>query len=116
MLTLQNEKGLITISNQVFTVLAGDAASRCFGVRGMAAPKKENGLFQLLRKESMSKGVIISTVGESIAIELHIIADQSVNLSALSDAIRSEVSYRVARSTGVAVDHVDIYIDSIARN
>ncbi len=116
MLTLQNEKGLITISTEVFTTLAGDAASRCFGVRGMAAPKKENGLFQLLRKESMSKGVTISTVGDSLAIVLHIIVNQGVNISALAETIREEVSYRVAQSTGIAVDHVDIFIDSIARN
>ena len=116
MLTLENDKGLITISNEVFTALAGDAATRCFGVRGMAGPKKENGIFQLLRKDSVAKGVKIATVGESIAIELHIIADQGVNLSALSDSIRSEVCYRVAGSTGIAVDSVDIFIDSIARN
>ena len=114
MLTLTNDKGLITISNEVFTALSGDAATRCFGVRGMAGPKKENGIFQLLRKDSVSKGVRISTVGESIAIELHIIADQGVNLSALTDSIRSEVRYRVAKSTGVAVERVDIFIDSVA--
>ncbi len=116
MLTLENDKGLITISGDVFTALAGDAATRCFGVRGMAAPKKENGIFQLLRKESVSKGVRITTVGESIAIELHIIVDRGVNLSALSSNIRSEVSYRVAQSTGVAVDSVAIFVDSVARN
>ena len=114
MLTLENDKGLISISGDVFTTLSGDAASRCFGVRGMAGPGKENGIFQLLRKDSMSKGVRISTVGESIAIELHIIADMGVNLSALTRSVRSEVSYRVAQTTGVAVDHVDIYIESIA--
>ena len=42
-------EALITISGDVFPTLAGDAASRCFGVRGMAAPRKENGIFQLLR-------------------------------------------------------------------
>ena len=116
MLTLENDKGLITISNEVFTALVGDAATRCFGVRGLADPKKENGIFQLLRRDSVSKGVKIATVGESIAIELHIIADQGVNLSALSDSLRSEIVYRVAGSTGVAVDSVEVYIDSIARN
>ena len=116
MLTLENDKGLITISGDVFTTLAGDAASRCFGVRGMAAPRKENGIFQLLRKDSVSKGVRITTVGQSIAIELHIIADLGVNLSALTQSVRSEVSYRLAQTTGVAVDRVDIFVESIARN
>ncbi|MBQ0134704.1 MAG: Asp23/Gls24 family envelope stress response protein [Clostridiales bacterium] len=113
MLTLVNDKGAVTIANDVFTWLAGDAASRCFGVKGMAGPKKENGLVQLLQKNSMTKGVKIALTENGVAIELHIIVEHGINLSAVTSSIRSEVSYRVAQSTGVAVERVEIYIDSI---
>ena len=36
MVKLDNERGSICISSEVFTWLAGDAATRCFGVKGMA--------------------------------------------------------------------------------
>ena len=44
MIKLDNEKGSICISSDVITWLAGDAATRCFGVKGMAGRAKESGL------------------------------------------------------------------------
>ena len=60
MVKLDNERGSICISSEVFTWLAGDAATRCFGVKGMAGRAKESGLVQLLRRESMTKGVSVT--------------------------------------------------------
>ena len=53
MVRLDNEKGAITITDEVFANLAGDAATSCFGVKAMAARGKD-GVFQL-RRESMSR-------------------------------------------------------------
>lgn len=113
MYKLENETGVITVSNDVFTWLAGDAATRCFGVKGMAGPRKENGFVQLLRKESMSKGVTVRLEGNAVAIELHIVVDHGLNLMAVTDSIRKEVSYKVTDATGVKVERVDVYIDSV---
>ena len=43
MIKLDNERGSICISSEVITWLAGDAATRCFGVKGMASRVKESG-------------------------------------------------------------------------
>ena len=109
-----NELGSICINADVFTWLAGDAATRCFGVKGMAALSRENGLVQLLRRESMTKGVVVRPDDRGgITIELHIVVDHGVNLAALSGSIMNEVSYKVSSATGVAVSRVDVYIDSM---
>ena len=52
-----NERGEIQISSEVFTTITGAAATSCFGVKGMAARSKKDGLVHLLRSESMAKGV-----------------------------------------------------------
>ena len=84
MVKLDNERGSICISSEVFTWLAGDAATRCFGVKGMAGRAKESGLVQLLRRESMTKGVSVTPNNDgSITIELHIVVDHGVNIAAL---------------------------------
>ena len=84
MVKLDNERGSICISSEVFTWLAGDAATRCFGVKGMAGRAKESGLVQLLRRESMTKGVSVTPNDDgSITIELHIVVDHGVNIAAL---------------------------------
>lgn len=109
-----SEKGAIEIANDVFSNIVGDAASSCFGVKGMASQSKENGVWQLLRRESMSKGVSVHYGDNgSVTVELHIVVDHGVNLSALSESIMSEVTYKVAAATGVNVRQVDVYIDSM---
>ena len=114
MVNIVNEKGKISITNEVFTNLAGDAATKCFGVKGMAGRSKEGGPLQLLRRESMSKGVEVHfNEDDSISLELHIGVDQGVNISAVSRSIMKEVRYKLTKSTGVPVKSVDVYIDTI---
>ena len=114
MIKLDNERGSICISSEVITWIAGDAATRCFGVKGMAGRAKDNGLVQLLRRESMTKGVnVILNDDGSITIELHIVVDHGVNLAALSSSIMNEVSYKVSSATDIPVRSVDAYIDSM---
>ena len=55
MVKIEQSNGTISITNEVFTNLAGDAATSCFGVKGMVGRSKDSGPFQLLRRESMSK-------------------------------------------------------------
>jgi len=114
MVKIANDLGTISISSDVFTNLTGDAATRCFGVKGMAGRSKDNGLVQLLRRESMSKGVVVRFDEEGgVSIGLHIVVDRGVNLVALSESIRNEVSYKVSAATGVPVKRVDVFIDSM---
>ena len=115
MINITNDSGSIRITDEVFTLLAGDAATSCFGVKGMAGRSKEGGPLQLLRRESMSKGVVVhyNDDDDSVSLELHIGVDQGVNMAAVSRSIIKEVSYKLQRSTGVPVKNVDVYIDTI---
>lgn len=114
MVKIVNTKGDISISSDVFTNIAGDAATRCFGVKGMAGKSKENGLYQLLRRESMSKGVSVSFNDDCTAsIGLHIVVEHGVNIAVVCQSIISEVSYKVTEATGVAVKNVDVYVDAM---
>lgn len=111
---LQTEKGEINISSNVFTTITGAAATNCFGVKGMAVRSKTDGLVHLLRRESMAKGVKVRyNEDNTVSIELHIIVDNGVNLTAVSRSIMSEVRYIVSSATGVEVKSVDVCIDSM---
>ena len=111
MVKIEQSNGTISITNEVFTNLAGDAATSCFGVKGMVGRSKDSGPFQLLRRESMSKGV--NADDGSISLELHIAVDHGVNISALAHSIINEVSYKVNQATGVPVARVDVFVDSM---
>ena len=114
MICHENEHGNVIVSASVYTDIAGAAASNCFGVKGMAARSVKDGLYHLLRKESMSKGVRVElNDDDSISIDLHIMVDNGVNLGAVGDAIIEEVRYVVTNTTGTPVRDVNVYIDSI---
>lgn len=111
---MQNELGRIRLTNEVFTNITGAVATNCYGVKGMAFRSATDGLVHLLRRESMSKGVKVTHNEDgSISIELHIIVDNGVNLTAVSRSIQGEVKYNVSRLTGVEVRSVDVCVDSM---
>lgn len=113
MVNIKNDSGQISITSEVLTYLAGDAATSCFGVKGMAG-RGEKGALQLLRRVDMSKGVTVVTNSDgSLSLELHIGVDHGVNMAAVSRSIMKEVRYKLERSTGVPVKNVDVYIDTI---
>ena len=114
MIKVQSQRGEISISSAVFTSITGAAATNCFGVKGMAYRSMTDGLVHLLRSESMAKGVrVIFEEDDTVSIELHIIVDAGVNLTAVSSSIMSEVRYAVGNMTGAQVRAVDVYVDSM---
>ena len=114
MIRHNNENGSVVVSTNVYTDIAGTAASNCFGVKGMAARSVKDGVYHLLRKDSMGKGVRVEFhEDDSISIDLHIMVDSGVNLGAVGESIISEVRYVVTKTTGTPVRAVNVYIDSI---
>ena len=114
MIRHNNENGSVNVSTSVYTDIAGTAASNCFGVKGMAARSLTDGVYHLLRKESLSKGVRVEFhEDDTISIDLHIMVDNGVNLAAVGASIISEVRYVVTKCTGTEVRDVNVCIDSM---
>jgi len=114
MIRHDNENGSVNISTSVYTDTVGTAASNCMGVKGMAARSVKDGVYHLLRKESMGKGVRVEFHEDgAISIELHIMVGDGVNLNAIGNAIIEEVRYMVEKCTGTQVRAVNVYIDSL---
>ena len=114
MIRQKNDNGSVNVSTSVYTDIAGTAASNCFGVKGMAARSVTDGVYHLLRKESMSKGVRIEFHEDNtISVDLHIMVDNGVNLNAVGASIISEVRYVITKTTGTQVRNVNVYIDSM---
>ena len=110
----ENEKGSVNVSTNVYTDIVGTAATNCFGVKGMAARSVTDGVYHLLRRESMGKGVRVTFhEDDTISIDLHIMVGNGVNLNAVGNSIIDEVRYMVESCTGTEVRAVNVYIDSM---
>ena len=114
MIRQNNDNGSVNISASVYTDIVGTAASNCFGVKGMAARSVKDGVYHLLRKESVGKGVRVEFHEDNtISIDLHIIVDNGVNLNTIGESIISRVRYEVSKYTGTEVRAVNVFIDSM---
>ena len=114
MIRHETENGSVNVNAGVYTEIVGTAATNCFGVKGMAARSVKDGVYHLLRKESVSKGVHVEFHEDNtISIDLHIIVDNGVNLNAVGASIISEVRYVVTKCTGTEVRAVNVYVDSM---
>ena len=114
MICQNNENGSVCVSTNVYVDIAGTAASNCMGVKGMAARSVKDGVYHLLRMESMGKGVNVEFHDDdTISIDLHIMVGDGVNLPAIGKAIVDEVRYMVEKCTGTKVRKVNVYIDSM---
>ena len=114
MIRHENENGSVNVSTSVYTDIVGTAVINCFGVKAMAARSLSDGLYHLLRRESVGKGVHVQfNEDDTISIDLHIIVDNNVNLNAVGASIISEVRYVVTNCTGTEVRAVNVYIDSM---
>ena len=108
-----NENGSVNVSTNVYTDIVGTAAANCFGVKGMAARSLSDGVYHLLRKESVGKGVKVQFNEDgSISIDLHIVVD-NVNMNAVGESIIEEVRHQVTEGTGTEVREVNVYVHSM---
>ena len=114
MIRNNNENGSVNVSTSVYTDIAGTAALNCLSVKGMVARSVSGGLYHLLRKESVGKGVKVEFHEDNtITVELHVMVGGGVNLNAVGNAIIDEVRYMVQSCTGTEVRAVNVYVDAM---
>ena len=108
-----NVYGNVTISDEVIASIAASEATHCIGVVGMAYRSKADQIASLLKKESGSKGVKVSFTGGEAVLEIHVIAEYGVNLSAISNNIIENVKYAVESMVGCVVKKVEVNVEGV---
>jgi uncharacterized alkaline shock family protein YloU len=110
---LKSEYGNVTIDNEVIARIAGLAATDCYGIVGMAAKNVKDGVFQLLKLESLTKGMSLEITESGLIIEAHIIVEYGINIAAISESIISAIKYKVEEFVGLKVRYVNIFVEGI---
>ena len=110
---INNDLGQITISEDVLLKVAGYAALDCYGIVGMASKRSTDGIVQLMGRENLGRGVKIRTNGDKLDIDLFIIVEYGISISAVAAAIIETVKYKVEHLTGVSVGRVNVCVEDI---
>ena len=110
---IKNELGTVVIDNEVIARVAGITAMECYGVVGMAAKNVRDGLVQLLKMESLTKGVRLGLAGEDLTIDLHIIVEYGTNINAIADTLIGNVKYKVEENIGLKVREINVFVEGV---
>jgi uncharacterized alkaline shock family protein YloU len=113
---IKNVYGEITIGNDVVARIAGMAAMESYGVVGMAAKNVKDGIWQLLKKENLTKGIMIVPEDMGIRIDAHIVVEYGTNIAAVCESLISSIKYNVESSVGITVGCVNIFVEGIRVN
>jgi len=110
---IRTDLGKLVLSEEAIATLAGAAATECYGVVGMAGRKMTDGIFELLGRENLAKGVSVSIDGDEVYIDLHVILGFGVKISEVARMVVEKVRYTVENSTGLKVRRVTVNVESI---
>ena len=111
---LNTHMGNISVDTDVIAQYAGNVADECFGIVGMAALNSKEGFFNLLKRESMTKGISVTMNSRNkLVIDFHVIVSYGVNITAVTDNLISSVKYRVEDFTGLEVERINVYVEGV---
>lgn len=112
--SMNTHMGNISIDNEVIAQYAGSVAMECFGIVGMAGINVRDGVFGLLKKESMTRGINVSLTPEGkLVIDFHVIVSYGVNIPTVADNLIDSVRYKVEEFTGLEIEKMNVFVEGV---
>ncbi|MEY8309050.1 Asp23/Gls24 family envelope stress response protein [Erysipelotrichaceae bacterium 51-3] len=108
------EYGDIEISLDAIANLVGGTINECYGIVGMASQKVvKDGWAELLKRENYSRGVIVRQDGNSLILDIYVIALQGIKLSEVMVAAQQRVRYVLEKTLEVKVEAVNLNVQGV---
>ena len=112
--SMNTHMGSISLDNEVIAQYAGSVATECFGIVGLAGINMKDGVFSLLKKESMTRGINVSlTENNKLVIDFHVNVSYGVNIPAVADNLLDSVRYKVEEFTGLEFERINSYVEGV---
>lgn len=111
--TFKNDLGTVSVTDQVLAIISGISTVDCYGIVAMAAKRATDGLVELLGMDNITRGVRVKIVENAIAVDLFIIVEYGVSISAVARSAIQTVKYNLETLTGMQVDKVNITVEGI---
>ena len=115
MLERSTKLGNINSSNEVIATIVGGAVTECYGVVGMASQKMlKDGLYELLKLENYSRGVLVTDKDTGIMVDVYIIVGYGMKISEIVFEVQKKVKYVLETSLDVEVDSINVYVQGVS--
>lgn len=113
LMILETPNGIVDVSNEYYSTLIGHAVSSCYGVSGMAAGNAVQGIASFFGRKKINHGVLVTSNGRELVVDLHIIVTYGVNIAEIVKSIIKKVRYIVEEATGLSVESVNVFVDGM---
>jgi uncharacterized alkaline shock family protein YloU len=107
------DRGRIEVFPSVVAAMAGHAAVACYGVMGMSARGLRDGVALLLRRDNLHRGVDVREVEGQLVIDLYVIVEYGIRITAVAKNLQSTVRFEVERLLGVPVGEVNVFVQGV---
>ncbi|NLZ47367.1 MAG: Asp23/Gls24 family envelope stress response protein [Clostridiales bacterium] len=105
--------GIVKISDDVVSVIAGLAAAEVKGITGMSTGLA-GGITQILGgKKNPSKGVKVTVAEDSASIDIVVGVEYGVKIPEIAKVVQDNVKKTVETMTGLKVSAVNIYVQNV---
>ncbi|MDR0838398.1 MAG: Asp23/Gls24 family envelope stress response protein [Oscillospiraceae bacterium] len=108
-----DESGSVNISEDVLAVLAGGAAAETEGVYALY-PSYGRDIGELLSKKALSRSVKTVIDGQSVALDIYIVAELGSALARVGEKVQKSVAEAVEAAIGVKPTAVNVHVCGVS--
>ncbi len=105
--------GRIEVLPEVVGAVAAHAALDCYGVHGMAARGLRDGFAELLRRDSLHRGVDVRESPAGLIVDAYVVVQFGVRITEVAHNLQSAVRFEVERMVGVPVAEVNVNVQGV---
>jgi uncharacterized alkaline shock family protein YloU len=110
---IAKENGYIDYSEDVVANIVGISTMECYGVVGMASKNAKDGLWELIKGESLSKGVKVHSKDNELFIEVYIMVQYGTKISVIANNIIQKIRYSIENYTGIKVSSITVNVQGV---
>jgi uncharacterized alkaline shock family protein YloU len=106
--------GVINVSMEAIASVAGDAASECYGVVGLASKNslREN-INELLKKDDYIKGVYCRKKKDAYEVDVYIIVAYGVKITEVISEVQKKVTYVLQKTFQISFKQINVFVQDI---
>ena len=109
-----NELGGINVSAEAVATLTGEIVAQCYGVVGMASKKLFKDAFAvLLKKENISKGVVVKDTRDGLILDIYVIVCYGVKIPQVVKEVQKKVKYELGNMLDIEFAAINVYVQGV---
>jgi uncharacterized alkaline shock family protein YloU len=113
MISITNETGLVSYSEEVIANIVGLSTMECYGVVGMASKNATDGLWELIKGGNLHKGVKIHYKNNELFVELYVVVEYGTKISVIANNIIQKIKYNVENFMGIKVSTITVNVQGV---